>query len=250
MGDNMVKRQFQWALTIFVGIIVIFGGGSLLWRHAIGPQIQRLPFVANREIVSFHEHHGLDPEIPGLIFGQALLQTSDAPPPFVEDEVVYLPVVFLAYHFDPFMHWDTHANVLIVTTHDEILVFHPESTHFYINGFPHDTDNPILVIGGDVFMPACLAEGLYPIIVRHYATSNIVVVENAMRPYTTAELTGRTNIRFHPDNRSPVAARASSGSRVTVYDESENGDFTRVRDEDGLLGWVPSSSIGAKSNHP
>jgi len=94
-------------------------------------------------------------------------------------------------------------------------------------------------------MPACLAEGLYPIVVRHYAGYNVVVVENARLPYTSAELTGRTNIRYRPDNHSPVAVRASSGSRITVFEE--NGDFTRVRNEDGLLGWVPTSSIRNES---
>jgi len=243
--DRLVKRQLQWALTIFVGIIVFVGGGSLLVRHAIWPQIQRLPFIANRDVVPFHQHHGLDPEISSLIFGNALLQTSDAPPPFLEDEVVYLPVSFLAYHFDRFLFWDEGAQVLIVTTCNEILVFNPGRTSFYLDGFPHELDNPILAVDGDVFMPACLAEGLYPITVRHYAAYNIVVVENAAAPYTKAELANRTNIRYQPDNRSPIAVRATSGSSVIVFEESEDGEFIRVRNEDGLLGWVPASSVEA-----
>ncbi|MCL2405904.1 MAG: glycosyl hydrolase family 18 protein [Defluviitaleaceae bacterium] len=243
----MVKRQLQWALTIFVGIIVIVGGGSMLVRHVIGPHVQRLPFVSNRDVVPFHENFGFDPEIPIMVYGYALLQESDAPPPFVEYEsqVVYLPVAFLAYHYDRFLFWDEYAQVLTITTHNEMLVFHPGQVQFYLNGFPQYMTNPILMVNGNLFMPACLAEGLYPLTVYHNTENNIVIIENINTQHTRAELTSRTDIRYGPDNRSPIAARAASGSRITVFEESENGDFTRVRNEDGIVGWVTTSSVGA-----
>jgi len=239
----MVKRQLQWALTIFVGIIVIIGGGSLFVRHVVWPQIQRLPFVANREVVPFHEHHGLDPEIPIMIFGDAMLQTSDAPAPFIEDEVIYLPVAFLTHHYDPFLFWDDYAGVLTITTHNEMLVFNPGQTRFYVNGFPHFLDNPVLQVGDDIFMPACLAEGLYPILVRYSDYYNIVVINDMHRWYRRGGLPSRTNIRYQPDNRSPIATRAPSGTGIVIFDESENGSFFRVRTEDGILGWVPASAL-------
>ena len=243
----MVKRQFQWALTIFVGILVFVGGGSLFVRHVVWPQIQRLPFVANREVVPFHQHLGFDPEIPIMVFGNALLQASDAPPPFVVDDAIYLPVAFLSHHFDRFMFWDDYARVLTLTTYSEMLVFHPGQARFYINGFPHYLENPVRRAGNNLFMPACLAQRLYPITVEYNAYNNIVVIESLERTYTRAELTSRTDIRHHPDNRSPVVARVPSGSGVTVFDESEGGGFTRVRSEDGLIGWVPTSSIGEQT---
>jgi len=211
----------------------------------IWPQIQRLPFVSNREVIPFHVHHGFDPDATIMVFGNALLQESDAPPPFVNDEVVYLPVAFLMYHFDRFMFWDEYANVLTVTTHEELVVFHPGQTRFTINGFAHEADSPVLEVDGDIFMPACLAEGLYPIIVTHSTDYNIVVVEDAVIRYTRGSLTSRTNIlRYQPNNNSPIAARVPSGSSITIFEECENGNFTRVRTDDGILGWVRTSSIG------
>ena len=238
--NSITKRQFQWALTIFVAIIVIFGGGNLLVRRVILPQIQRLPFMSNRQIIPFHEHHGLDPEITSLIFGSRLWP-SDVPQPFLEDEVAYLPVAFIA-NFDRFLFWDNTAKVLTITTHEDVIVFHPGRTRFYINGFPQDMDHPILLVDNDVFMPACLAEALYPIIVQKYPAYNIVVVKNATDTYTTAKLTSRNFIRYRPDNRSPSTTRAPSGSMVSVFEEIDG--FTQVRTEDGLIGWVPTSSIG------
>ena len=238
----MAKRQLQWAITIFVGIVIIIGGGSLFVRHVVGPQFRRLPFVSNNQVVPFHEHHGLDPEIPTLISGPGI-NLNDVPQPFIEDEVIYLPASFLVRHFDPFLFWDSGAGVLTITTREDIVVFHLGRTRFYVNGMPREMDNPIRLADGEVFIPAGIAEALYPVIVRHYEAYNLVVAESAALPRTTAELTQRTDIRFREISSSPIAVRrAPAGSVVTVFEEIEG--FTRVRTEDGILGWAPTSSIG------
>jgi len=70
----------------------------------------------------------------------------------------------------------------------------------------------------------------------------MVVVENAEIPRTTAALARSTNIRYREFANAPIAAQPSAGSIVVVFEEA--GDFTRVRNEDGLLGWVLTSDIG------
>ena len=244
-GDSMAKRQLQWALTIFVGFIVFFGGGIPLVRHVIWPQIQGLPFVSNRQVVPFHEFHGLDPDVPNIIHGMARLQVGDTQQPFIQDGIVYLPMGFLAETFDNFLFWDAGGQVLIATTHEDTVVFRPGQERFYVNGSPQETENPILLVDGHVFIPACLAEGLYPIITGHHPAYNMVVVDNAVIPRSTGLLTSRADIRYQPDNRSPIAVRSPSGSAVVIFDE--NDGFTRVRNEDGIVGWVPTSSIGARA---
>jgi len=223
-------------------------GGRLLWRHAINPLYQRLPFVANREVVPFHEHLGFDPEVPIMVLGNGILPGSSTPAPFVEEYAVYIPMAFLAYHFDRFLFWDEYAGVLTVTTHEEMLVFRPDDLRYYINGFPHFLDNPVLRVDGNIFIPACLAEGLYPITVQHNEAYNIVVIENALIPYTRGEVTSRAYIRYSPDNRSPISSRVQSGSEIIIFEESDDGSFTRIRSEDGILGWVSTNSISVRED--
>ena len=238
----MTTRQFQWAITIFVGIVVIIGGAALLIWHAFWPQVQRMPFFSNNRVVPFHEHHRLDPEIPNLIFGDARLP-SDATQPFVdEDGVIYIPAAFLQSHFDQFLFWDAFAEVLFVTTRDDILTFYPGRTGFYINGHSHQMEHPIRLVNDEVFLPAGLVEALYPLTARHYTAYNLVVIENMAAPQTTAALTRRTDIRYNHSANATIAVQAPAGSIVTVFDEY--GDFTRVRNQDGLLGWALTSSIG------
>jgi len=176
-----------------------------------------------------------------MIFGGGLMP-STSPQPFLDGEVVYLPAAFFTANFDQFLFWDAGADALIITTRDDNLVFHVGQTRFYANGIPQNMQHPILNVDGVVFMPASLAEALYPIIVHFNSQYNLVVVEDATIPHTTAELTRRTDIRFREDNNAPIAVRVPAGETVTVFEE--RGEFTRVRTGDGLLGWALTSSLG------
>ncbi|MCL2362248.1 MAG: glycosyl hydrolase family 18 protein [Defluviitaleaceae bacterium] len=236
----MTKRQFQWAITIFVGTVIIIGGAGLLLWQAFWPNFEGFG-SGNREI-PFHEHHNLDPEVPNLIHDMARLPQSDAPQPFIMNEVMYLPVAFFRYHFDPFIFWDDHAGVLFITSVANVLAFYPDRHSFDLNGQPQSLDHPIRRVDGEVFLPADLAEALYPVIVTHYLPYNLIVVESADIPRTTAEVTRRTNIRYREDNRAPITARTESGSTLVLFHEV--GEFTRVRNGDGLLGWVATADIG------
>jgi len=241
----MSKRQFHWAITIFVGTVIIIGGIGLLIWQAFWPHIQQWSFGGNNRVVPFHEHHNVDPEIPNLISDRELWRQSDAPQPFIEDEVIYLPIEFIRQTgLDQFIFWDSYASVLFVTTRDDVLSFNLNQTRFYLNGAPQPLTHPIRRVGDDIFIPASLAEALYPLSVTHYSYYNLIVVENLSLPRTTAELTHRTDIRYREASNSPIAVRAPSGSTVVVFEEV--GDFTRVRSEEGLLGWALTSALGER----
>ena len=237
----MDKRKFQWAITIFVGTVIIIGGVGLLIWQAFWPHLQGCG--AGNRLVPFHEHFNLNPEIPNLISThERIVFPSEAPTPFLEEDVVYLPKWFLRDSFDPFLFWDSFAEVLFVTTTTDILAFYPNQRQFYLNGEPQAMDNPIRRVGDVTFIPADLAQALYPIIVNFYPAYNMIVVEDATQPRATAQLTRRTDIRYREFSNAPITAQPVAGSTVVVF--QEEGDFTRVRNEDGLLGWVLTSDIG------
>ncbi|MCL2571159.1 MAG: glycosyl hydrolase family 18 protein [Defluviitaleaceae bacterium] len=238
----MTKRQIQWAITIFIGTIIIIGGIGLLIWQAFLPHLQQLPWGRNNRIVNWYEHHGLDPDIPSLVMDDRLRPHTDAPQPFIEDEVIFLPMSFLQYQFDPFIFWDDNARVLFVTTSEDILTFSLNQTRFEINGSSQTLEHAIRRVGDEIFFPASLAEALYPLTAVHYPDYNIIVVENLAQPRITARLTRRADIRYRENSNSPIALRAVSGSTVVVFEE--NGDFTRVRAVDGRVGWVLTSDIG------
>ena len=237
----MKNRRIQWAITIFVGIVVIIGIIILFLGQFIRPQLQRLPFVSNSTVINVHERYRLDPEIPSIVYGNA--RRPSAQDPFLEDGVIYLPISFFVEEFDRFLFWDAGSQALIVTTHTDILVFYPDQLRFYVNGAHRQLQHPIRQTDGGVFIPASLAEALYPVTASHYDTYNMIVIKRVDAPQTTAYLTRRADIRHSPSRNSPIATRAQAGSMVTVFEESENGDFTRILDENGLPGWVATSSL-------
>jgi len=241
----MDKRKIQWGITIFVGTVVIIGGVGLLLWQAFWPHLQALNCGANNRVVPFHEHHGLDPGITNLVLDRERQPVSNAPQPFVEDGVIYLPMSFLHNNFDPFLFWDSYAQVMFVTTITDVLAFYPNQTRFYINGSPHSMEHPIRRVDDETFLPSGLAEALYPIIVAYYPTYNMVVVENAALPRTTAALTRSSDIRYREFSNAPITAQEPQGSVLVLFEEV--GDFTRVRNNDGLLGWVLTDYLGERT---
>ena len=142
--------------------------GLLVW-FVIIPQINigGLPFMGNRDVVPFHQYFSLNPEVTHVVMDDQLLREVS---PLVEtrdgSHNVYMPVSFLR-SIDPFLFWDNSANTLFASTRYEMLEFIPNRLNYYANGNSHPLDTPIRREGGEVFLPASIVEGLYPLAVEY-----------------------------------------------------------------------------------
>lgn len=255
----MKKIPIQRLFSVAILTLFIFVGVFLLVFLVILPRLRGLPsgIRANTAVVDFHTHFSLDPAVPQLVLDGRRLRY--APPPFVDERGgiprVYLRASFLREYIDPFVFWDEGAGVLFISTLYEMLEFTPGSDHFLINGAPHPLEIGIFERDGDIFLPASIVHGLYPIIVEHQPAYNMVVITTANEPQTTATVaSARADIRYWPSARAPIAAQIPRGGELTLFvgfgaeeysleaaDAAYN--FVRVRTADGLLGYVLISEI-------
>jgi spore germination protein YaaH len=233
-------------LTLIVLALVIF-----LFARVVLPWFGGLfdGFRANNTVVDFHTHFGLDAGVPQVIFdGQREREMNGAA--HVDDGRVYLSAEFLRENVDPFVFWDVRADVLFISTLEEMLEFTPRAPgneFFLVNNSPRPLDDAIIEVGGEIFVPAGLIEGLYPLSVDFQAEFNMVVITTLNVAQTTATVSASVaNVRYWPEDRAPVAAQLLRGDEVTLFladEENENEAYVRVRTPNGLLGYIFISEI-------
>ena len=244
----MKKKQFNTLLlSVATVTIVLLAIILLIWR-VIMPAVRNLRIGPSADIVSFHEHFGLNPTITTLMLDD--VRVTDTSAPIVEyrdgNPYVYLPASFIRAHVDPFVFWDNGAGVFFVSTLYEMLEFTPGSRSFLISGMSHPVPAPIKRVHGEVFLPAALVEGLYPLTVEYAPDYNMVFLTNARDAQTSATVNAsRATVHFCPESRAPVAAELSRGDEVIVFLNSgfSHPDFVRVRTEQGLVGYMLENQL-------
>jgi len=250
----MTKKQLRLFLGSFiVTLILMVGAVALVWQawRVIVPHFQGLGGnTANRNVVSFHDHFGLDPEIAGLVMDGGHLQDGGTPP-IIEYRngvpYVYLPASFLQAHVDPFLFWDDGAGVFFASTRYQMLEFIPGRTSFYVDGVSRPLATPVKRVNGEVFLPVAVVEGLYPLVVEYAPEYNIVMITSALEPQTVGMVSvNNAAVRYRPESRSPIAAQLSRGDEVVVFSD-DAGSFVRVRTPQGLLGYILADEISGTS---
>ena len=249
----MKTGQFKMLLISFIiTIAVIVVAALFVWR-VVWPEIRDLPFLQgfgpNRNVEDFHRQFNLNPNDTIVIFnGEWLREDID---PIVErnggDVSVFLPAGFLRERIDPFLFWDEGAGVFFISTRTEMAELTPGSREFLVNDVPRQLSTPIRRVGNEIYLPIDLLGRLYPWIIEYRPLYNKVVITDATEMHTVAQAANaNTAVRYFSNNRSSIGALLEAGDRVFVFEDGESGadgEFVRVRTEDGLLGYTLHSDL-------
>lgn len=219
------------AVATFLGTLaVLVAVGWLLWQF-ISPRFDVVRERYNPNIIPFHVHFGYDEDTLHIVFEGERVRGVPAPVLYADE--AHLPVEFVRVNIDPFMFWDSGAQLLFVTTRYEMRSWRV---------------GDVRLQGGEVFVPASVIMELYYFTVAFHPQYNMVVVTDDRTPQRAAQVTGAAPVRYRPDPAAPMTTRLPSGEGVTVF--GEYGAWTRVRTGEGLLGYVQTSSLGERAYKP
>ncbi|MCL2840437.1 MAG: glycosyl hydrolase family 18 protein [Defluviitaleaceae bacterium] len=248
-----MNRQAKMAFVGFITTLLIVGGLALLVIFVIIPAVQDMDIMpnlgsTNRNVVDFHTHFNLNPNVPQLVLdGQRM---TNIQPPLVEyqDGVghVYLRFDFLREYIDPFLFWDNGAGVFFASTRYDMMEFTPNSHTFLLNDSVQSLEVPIRRMYDMVYVPAALLHGLYAITIDYHPEYNMVVITSANQLQSVSTVSvARADIRYWGGNNAPITAQVGQGTQLFVFPESENSNevWIRVRTPHGLLGYVERSSL-------
>ena len=193
-------------------------------------------FIPNRRIVP-PEGYGTD----RVVIADAWEQGGNGPR--FQNGRVLLPYSVIRQYIDPYIWWDEALGKVTVTTRDRVIRMETESLDAMVNGRPMILDVPVSVLDGTVYIPVEVFGDFYGISIRRLQNggAQTVIIDFPGRETTGLVLKEGVRevlIHTHPSIRAPAIALADADMTGTLQVWEQNGQWVRVRTEQGFFGHI------------
>ena len=226
------KKKSDSFLFFWLVFIIIAGcSGYVAWYL----------FMPSNEFQDFHTYYDLPPNEIIVVMRDKRLEDLSVNPVDYNGTVCF-PLDFVKEYLDPFVFWDENAQKLTITMPDKVLRFMPDQLNYYENGNPVAVNVPVYLINGDPYLPAELLTHIYHISLDYHLDNKIIMLGFLVESRETGVIVSeKAVLRFLPDKKKPLSYRFSRNEKVDVF--GQIGDYTRVKAENGLLGYVLTEQI-------
>lgn len=219
---------------------------AILFAGALALYIRR--YAPTDEQMDLTEYYQLDEPDAAVVIADGVYVTDNEENAFglISGGAAYIELGTVKDVIDNGYVYDDREGVLRYTTDVDVISARLNETGFTIGKDTETMDVPIVVKGHDkVFLAADFIQRFSDMQYTLYEEVPArIVVENAGYTREVATLKSRTPIRRLGGPKSKVLKKGSKGEKVTVLDVV--GKWTNVLTEDGVIGYVKSSSIKDK----
>ena len=154
---------------------------------------------------------------------------------------IYLSYEFIDTYLDTTIFYDEVEEILTVTDLKNVLRMYPDSDKAKLNGKEVASEYDIKSIDGKIYIPVSLLQDKSSIAVTHGLDNKLFIVNDLTHDKEVATLKNSDSLRTHPLKRTTVVEKLKRGETVVVY-SIEDG-FARVRSANGVIGYLPESSL-------
>ena len=197
-------------------------------------------YKPNSKTQDFFEINNLKYGNINIILGDKIIESENSL--ILQGDNIYLPLDFVKEYVDKAIFWDESSQILTITTQTRLLRMIPNDLNYLLNMQPKTLDLPILHINQVVYMPLSFVEDFYDITFLYIEENNIIIADYTATEITKKRILTKTaQVRFEPNNKSYIAQTLEEGDLVVIHEELE--DYTKIRTESGVLGYVLNKSI-------
>ena len=218
-------------IIVFFIIIALLGLGYTLAEI----------YMPNFKVVDYYEYHeNLDKSKINIMLEDKFLGAEYSP--VMENGEIYLPVEFLKEHVDKYIYWDNKTKRLTITNEHNVIRMNTDDLTYYVNSRPMTLNLALYYMDGTAYMPGLFLEDHYNIRINYDKDNNMAWVDYGKKDIEKA-LTIKKNVyfRFEADKKSPVIKKLAADTEVYIY--GENGNYSRIRTMDGLVGYVLTKDL-------
>lgn len=159
----------------------------------------------------------------------------------IQDEEIYISKQDLGNFFDKYIYEDTENNQIVTTYDTKIASISLEENKININGSNKNTNSHAIEKDEVIYIPIQELEDVYGIEIEYIENSKVLTIDSTAREQKKAIITKDVAVKSSKNIISRTVERVKKGSYVIVISE-ENG-YTRIRTENGKLGYVKSNKI-------
>ncbi len=159
-----------------------------------------------------------------------------------------LPVSFVQDYIDEYMFWEPDTNRVTVTTASEVIKMKTDDLTYYVNDEPMEFTVSSYRDDTEAYIPKSILESLYPINVEYNENTGIIIITDNSVSYNETNTTKKTPLKYKADSESANTVVLEKNSLVRVFEESEDGKYTKVQTPDGYVGYVLTKHLGDNIN--
>ncbi len=159
-----------------------------------------------------------------------------------------LPVSFVQDYIDEYIFWEPDTNRVTVTTASEVIKMKTDDLTYYINDEPMNFTISSYRDESEAYIPKSILETLYPIEVTYAEETGVIIVTDYTQTYNETTTKKKTPIKYKADGESANSYVAEKGETVRVFQQSDDGKYTKVQTTDGYVGYVLTKHLNKTIN--
>lgn len=218
-------------LKIIFFIILIVGtvAALLLWRR-YGP---------TKEKADLDKYYGIENENQlAVIVNNQVLE----PRAMISDGKVYMEYGIVRDYINERFYWDPNENILLYTLPNDVVSVGVGSQDYSVSKEKHSEDYVILKAeGSTAYIALDFVKQYTGMDFEAYDDPGRVVVVTETGEVKTAQAKRDTQVRYQGGVKSPVLTEISKKETVRIIEDE--GDWKKVRTEDGFIGYVKKSAL-------
>ena len=223
------KRNLILKVGFFIILIVGIIAAVFLWRR-YGP---------SKEQADLNGYYGIESENQlAIVVNNDILE----PKGMISDGRAYVEYGIVRDYINQRFYWDPGENILLYTLPNDTVSVGVGSTDYTISKQKNSGDYVILKTeGSTAYIALDFVKQYTDMEYEVYDNPSRVVVVTETGEVKAAEVKKDTQVRYQGGVKSPVLTEISKNDIVT-YIEDE-GDWKKVRTEDGFIGYVKKSAL-------
>ena len=187
------------------------------------------------------------PDRTNLIINNSNVTNSLKADVYIENGVIYLSRGDIANFFDSSIYYDEKYNQIITSSYDKLAAMPIGEKQIEINSSNATIQASVIEKEDTYFIPFSALEDVYNVKVNYSETTNIVTVDSLDRDYNIATATKNSSVKYKPSIFSKTVAKVEQGESYIIANREDYPvpeGWTRVRTEDGILGYVKTNRMG------
>ncbi len=159
----------------------------------------------------------------------------------IRDDKIYLSKQDLGNFFDKYIYEDTQNNQIITTYDTKIATISLKENKININGSYKETASHAIKQDETIYIPIEELKDVYGIEIKYLKETKILTIDSISKEQKKAILTKNTPVKSSTKIISKTVDKVKKGSYAIII--SEEKGYTRIRTENGKLGYVKSNKL-------
>ena len=222
MTKEQIEKKKKRIIKIFVSIIAIIIIGIIAYN------------VNNYIILDKNKNIN-------LVINNNILTSNLKIDILIDGDNIYLSKQDLGNFFDKYIYEDTENNNIVTTYNNKIASISLSKNKISINGSNKNTYAHAENKDGTIYIPITELEDVYGIEIKYLPDSKVLTVDSTSKEQKKAIIIKNVAVKSSTKFIAKTIDRVKKGSYVIVV--SEDKGYTKIRTENGKVGYVKSNKI-------